>query len=190
MPNISDIIETFLLELFNSEESLSISRNELASYFDCAPSQINYVLSTRFTPDKGFTVQSRRGGGGSITVIKVSETPDDLLKKIMAHPVAEGLTQNAAFSIADRLNGLNYLTDGETLILKAALSDRALIAPLGSGKDNLRVSIYKSVVAELMRRGRLQAAAESGEQAEPNEPAEAQAQEQPEDGVQDGGGEE
>ena len=63
MANISDIIERFLLDSLEKSDRISISRNELADYFDCAPSQINYVLSTRFTLDRGYIIESRRGGG-------------------------------------------------------------------------------------------------------------------------------
>ena len=63
MRTISDTIEKFLLDNFSNEE-LELSRNELADFFGCVPSQINYVLSTRFTLDKGYIVDSQRGGGG------------------------------------------------------------------------------------------------------------------------------
>ena len=80
MANISDIIESFLLETLGDNDTLNISRNELANYFACAPSQINYVLSTRFTPDRGYLIESRRGGGGFITVARLSQEPDELLQ--------------------------------------------------------------------------------------------------------------
>ena len=73
MANISDVIENFLTELFGDENSILISRNDLAQYFNCAPSQINYVLSTRFTVDKGYAVESKRGGGGYVTLIKLTD---------------------------------------------------------------------------------------------------------------------
>ena len=73
MANISDLIESFLIDLFGDESSIYISRNELAQYFNCAPSQINYVLSTRFTLDKGFAIESRRGGGGYVTLVRLSD---------------------------------------------------------------------------------------------------------------------
>ena len=61
---MSDVIEEFIKELFNEEdEYVEIQRNELAEYFNCVPSQINYVISTRFNPSQGYYVESRRGGG-------------------------------------------------------------------------------------------------------------------------------
>lgn len=73
MPRLSNIIEEFIKELLEETEDgiVEIQRNELADYFDCAPSQINYVLTTRFTPYMGYYVESRRGGGGYIKIVKV-----------------------------------------------------------------------------------------------------------------------
>lgn len=73
MRNLADSIEHFIISqlLQESEESLLVQRNELAERLSCAPSQISYVLSTRFTPEKGFVVESRRGSGGFIRIVKV-----------------------------------------------------------------------------------------------------------------------
>ncbi len=72
MANISDIIEQFILKSLGEDDSVDISRNELANFFSCAPSQINYVLETRFTVDRGFVKESRRGGGGFIKISKIN----------------------------------------------------------------------------------------------------------------------
>lgn len=71
MAKMSDLIEMFIKELLedNSSDMIEIQRNELASYFKCAPSQINYVLTTRFSMDKGYLIESQRGGGGSIKIV-------------------------------------------------------------------------------------------------------------------------
>ena len=68
MARLSDIIESFIKEMLNENggDQVQIQRNELADQFRCAPSQINYVLTTRFTSDKGYVIESRRGGGGHI----------------------------------------------------------------------------------------------------------------------------
>ena len=65
MSNLSDIIEEFILNTIGSDDTLNLSRNELANFFNVSPSQINYVLSTRFTIDRGYLTESKRGGGGS-----------------------------------------------------------------------------------------------------------------------------
>ena len=60
---LSDMIEAFLKDLLNEDDIIEIQRNELAEKFNCVPSQINYVISTRFNPDQGYYVESKRGGG-------------------------------------------------------------------------------------------------------------------------------
>lgn len=67
---ISDLIEDFIKDMLKTEDELEIQRNELAEHFNCVPSQINYVISTRFKPSQGYYVESRRGGGGHITIKK------------------------------------------------------------------------------------------------------------------------
>ena len=67
---ISDLIEDFIKDMLKTENELEIQRNELAEHFNCVPSQINYVISTRFKPSQGYYVESRRGGGGHITIKK------------------------------------------------------------------------------------------------------------------------
>ena len=88
---VSDIIERFLLDTLGDELSVKFNRNELAAYFSVAPSQINYVLSTRFTPERGYITESRRGGGGSITLIRVSENVDDVLLRYIDETLSDGI---------------------------------------------------------------------------------------------------
>ena len=87
MQNISDIIEQFILEQLQNYEEVNLSRNELASFFNCAPSQINYVLSTRFTNPKGFITESRRGGGGYIKLTRVDLNKNDYIEKLICDTI-------------------------------------------------------------------------------------------------------
>ena len=83
MAKISNSIEDFLLAMLKEAEgSLEIQRSLLAERFDCAPSQINYVLTTRFTPYKGYYVESRRGGGGFIRITKVRFPNAELARNV------------------------------------------------------------------------------------------------------------
>lgn len=85
--NISDIIEQYLKEVLdqNGREILEIKRNEIADKFQCVPSQINYVINTRFTSERGYIVESKRGGGGYIRIIKVKMNDEvDLLNNIIS----------------------------------------------------------------------------------------------------------
>lgn len=152
MANISDIIETFLLDTLGEDNSLNISRNELASYFSVAPSQINYVLSTRFTPARGYSIQSRRGGGGFITVVRLNEPKSELVEQIMSRPIAQGYSYPTACHILDRLCSEGLFTQNEVLLLKATLSDKTLIVPTLMQKDAIRASILKSAVAQALQK--------------------------------------
>ena len=119
---MSDRIEAFILELMRQEQQdwIKIQRNELAELFGCVPSQINYVISTRFSPDKGYIVESRRGGGGCVRIKKAEQDG--------------ALTEKGAFNYIGRLLVNGYITSREAAILKLAASD----AVLGKGADGIR----------------------------------------------------
>ena len=151
MANISDIIEAFLLDTMGSEKRLTLSRNELANYFSCAPSQINYVLTTRFTPERGYIIESRRGGGGSITVVRLSQTPTQAYGDILGSVSDEdGISYVKAGQLLDRMCRDGIITERETEIIKTVLSDKALIAPTVI-KDRLRLNILRSVLLNLLK---------------------------------------
>ena len=80
---ISDVIENFIKDMLSDDNSAVIQRNDLAEHFNCVPSQINYVISTRFTPLQGYYVESQRGGGGYIKIQKVNITHSDYLMHII-----------------------------------------------------------------------------------------------------------
>lgn len=152
MPNISDLIEAFLLDTLGDDSSLSISRNELANYFSCAPSQINYVLSTRFTPERGYVIESRRGGGGSITVVRITQPPHEMLESLLGQTIADGVSYNRCCQIVDRLVSERMLSPREADIIKVATADKSLVAP-AVAKDGLRAGIMKSVILYLLKPG-------------------------------------
>lgn len=150
MANISNIIEEFLLKTLGEDDSLSISRNELANYFSCAPSQINYVLATRFTPERGYTIESRRGGGGFITVVRLNQPANEMLEQLIGQTIADGLSFTRASQILDRMVSQELLTENESRILKTVLSDKSLVAP-SVAKDGLRAGIMKNVLMEILK---------------------------------------
>lgn len=154
MANISDIIEQFLLSSLKESDSLSISRNELADYFACAPSQINYVLSTRFTLDRGFLIESRRGGGGYVTLLRIGER-SKILEELSSLNISDGLSYTRASQLTDRLIDEGHLSENEGEIVRQLLSDKAMVAP-GVNKDTLRASLLKSLALFLSKKGERQ----------------------------------
>ena len=81
--SISDIIEEFIINTLNDDDFIELSRNDLAKFFSCVPSQINYVLNTRFTVNRGFVVESQRGGGGYIKLVRVQDNNTNFLTNVL-----------------------------------------------------------------------------------------------------------
>ena len=151
MANISDIIEAFLIEMLGENSSVNISRNELADYFSCAPSQINYVLTTRFTPARGFVIESRRGGGGFVNVMKVDNSKDELLDSLINISISEGLPYHSAAQILVRMAESGVLSSGEAEIAAALMSDKSLVAP-SVAKDGLRAGMMRALAIAMLKR--------------------------------------
>lgn len=151
MANISNVIEEFLLDMLGEDSSVNISRNELATYFSCAPSQINYVLSTRFSVDRGYVIESRRGGGGYVNLIKITYNNNDILSKLANINVSDGISQNKAVQILARLCSENIITENEAELLTATISDKAIIVP-SIIKDEVRAGIFKNLGTTLLKK--------------------------------------
>ena len=149
--NISDIIEEFIKSTLGNEEQLQLSRNDLANYFSVAPSQINYVLTTRFNVDKGFIVKSRRGGGGGVTIIRISQDEQEIIPSILKEiDKLNDLTINKATDILDRLVFEQIIDESEKNIILSAISDKALALPIKA--EGLRKNIFKEILIGLMRK--------------------------------------
>lgn len=151
MANISDIIEQFIIDTMAGSDTIEISRNSLADYFNCAPSQINYVLDTRFTLDRGFSKESKRGGGGFIKINRVDD--GDKTTFMILENVGEELTFARMMQILKRLHHDKIVSKNEMMLIKAALSDESLSLPILM-KDKLRANAFKSVLIELMKGGK------------------------------------
>ena len=144
---MSDIIEEFIKELFDNEDIIEIQRNELAEQFNCVPSQINYVISTRFKPSQGYYVESKRGGGGHITIKKVNNTKSDYIMHIINNIGAEISSNEVDVLISDFLT-YNILNTKEAKLLKAATSDNVLQLDKKI-KDKVRARILKNMLLNL-----------------------------------------
>lgn len=151
MANISDSIEKFILSFFGEgDDSVRLSRNELAHYFGVSPSQINYVLMTRFNVDKGYYIESHRGGGGFILIEKMSADKEDFLPALLKEiDGTNHLTYNKAADIVDRLVREEIITREEGDLIKTAVSDKALSSVT---VENLRKNIFKEIIIWLIRR--------------------------------------
>lgn len=144
---MSDIIEEFIKELFEENQTIEIQRNELAEQFNCVPSQINYVIATRFKPSQGYYVESKRGGGGHIVIKKLSSTKSDYIMHIINN-VGKTLTSNEVDILISDFLTYGLLTEKEAKLIKVATSDNVL--QLGQNiKDEVRARIFKNMLLNI-----------------------------------------
>lgn len=151
MRNISDIIEQHLKQILEAagKDAIDIKRSELAEEFQCVPSQINYVIKTRFTVEKGYIVESKRGGGGYIRIRRVehqdkAELIDDIIQLI--NPT---VSQQAAVDVLERLLEEELVTEREAKIMLSAIN-RDTIAFQLPVRDEVRARILTSMLTTLM----------------------------------------
>ncbi len=150
MQNISDIIEEFILSTMGEDTSLDLSRNELAQFFNCAPSQINYVLQTRFNLNRGFVVQSQRGGGGYIKVYKIVDFDDSYIKQIIDTKLDKPISFKDAMFILEDLLDKDFISTEQVNVIGYAISPKALSMPVKL-EDNLRSTILKNILVNIMK---------------------------------------
>lgn len=143
---ISDTIENFIRELFEDEQSIELKRNELASYFNCVPSQINYVIQTRFTTERGYIVESRRGGGGHIRITRVAMERNDTIRHVINN-IGSSIDVMTVEAIVNTLYMSEVIKPSEAKLILAACSNNAL-SPIADGyaKNQVRASIFKNLL--------------------------------------------
>jgi transcriptional regulator CtsR len=151
MARMSDIIEAFLKQMINDTNgTIEIQRNELANYFNCVPSQINYVIDTRFTTERGYYVESRRGGGGNIRIRRVNvNRPGNYLMHIVSS-MGYSISQQSAEVFINNFVDYEVISEREGLILKAATSDKVLGRIPMPERDALRADMLKNMLTSLM----------------------------------------
>ncbi len=146
--NISDVIERYLKRILEQGEGLiELQRSELAELFQCVPSQINYVIATRFSLDHGYLVESKRGGGGYIRIRKVELEENQPLLTI-ARSISSQISQREAEVMIERLADEGLLTQREAALLKVATSRDVLLVDLPL-RDQLRAKIFTQCLIAL-----------------------------------------
>ena len=153
---LSDTIEDFIKTLLAQDETeVELKRNELAEYFGCAPSQINYVLATRFTPDHGYVIESRRGGGGYIRIVRVVQQPGQQLLYLINERIGEAISEGEAARLIAQLVEQKVITASEGQIMRAATSAQAEASPIPDAmKDALRARTLKAMLTAVARQNR------------------------------------
>lgn len=150
MAQLSDSIEQFIKELMCEDAHIELRRNELAQHFGCAPSQINYVLATRFSVDHGYIIESRRGGGGYVRIVRMQEREEGNLLESLLKRIGNAVDEETANAIITHLSDLKLVTARESALLKAAVSRNALALPI-SAKDVLRAAVLRNMLIQVFR---------------------------------------
>ena len=145
---ISDIIEDFIKEMLETDDSAIIQRNDLAEHFNCVPSQINYVISTRFTPTHGYYVESQRGGGGYVKISKVKITNSDYLMHIISS-VGDKISAKEVEIFVNNFIDFGIINEKEARLIKSATNDKVLKLPIET-KDEIRARIFKNMLITLV----------------------------------------
>ena len=151
MRNISDIIEGYLKAIIEEEQNrpIEIKRNEVAEKFQCVPSQINYVINTRFTAERGYAVESKRGGGGYIRILRVQANSR---KELIEH-ILNGIENGASFTMAEdvvyRLAEEEVVSEREAKLILAAVDRTTLLQPLPD-RDVTRARILQAMLLTLV----------------------------------------
>ena len=148
--NMSDIIEKLLLDMLReSDGSVEIQRNNLAGELNCVPSQINYVIQTRFTPERGYIIESRRGGGGGVR-IRTVKTDSATYPMHIVNAVGSKLSYRTAAVFVQNLLDYECITPREAHIILGAVNDKILPFP-SDARDRVRAGIFKSMLTSLIR---------------------------------------
>ncbi len=143
---LSDLIEDFIKEMLENDDEAIIQRNDLAVKFNCVPSQINYVISTRFTPTQGYYVESQRGGGGYIKIEKVNVTKSSYLMHII-NSIGDKITAKEVEIFVKNFLDNNIINKREARLIRSATNEKALNV---KDNDELRAKIFKNMLITLV----------------------------------------
>lgn len=146
--NISDVIEAYLKSYLKSNEPLEIKRSDIAERFDCVPSQINYVINTRFTQEHGYNVESKRGGGGYIRIVKIELVDDVDEIDQMISLIGDRLNQRNSDTIIETLVRRDIISKREAILL-STLVNKDLLGPISDDEQAVRAYLLKNLLNQL-----------------------------------------
>lgn len=144
---IAKLIEQMLEE---SGGALELQRNELATQLGCVPSQISYVITSRFTPERGYVIQSRRGGGGCIRIEKKQMQRNEYLMHFF-YAIGNAISERDTAAYLQNLLGNDLITEREAKMISAATSESALSDIHPAARDSVRAQIFRHVILSVMK---------------------------------------
>lgn len=144
---LSELISDTILRMLEDSETgiTEIRRNELAAMLGCVPSQINYVLSSRFTPEQGFIVESRRGGGGYIRITRIRIDRSSAIMHLI-NSLGSELGSASAHILLKNLVLEKLISAEVAAVMEAALSDQCYSAVEPANRNRLRAAVFKQML--------------------------------------------
>lgn len=147
---MSDMVAQYILEMLDERDgNAEIKRNELASYLGCVPSQINYVITSRFTPEHGYIVESRRGGGGYIRITRINTAPTNAIMHIV-NSIGNRLDKRSAEIMINNMLSRSIINEETARLLASAMSERSYLDIPQQYRDYLRASLFKNMLLTLV----------------------------------------
>lgn len=147
--NISDVIERYLKTILADSEQVEIRRSEIANLFDVVPSQINYVIKTRFTIQNGYLVESKRGGGGYIRIEKVNLLDDIDVLNSLIKVIGNSISERDAISIIQTLYDEEVVSRREADLMVVAIARSTYSISDRQLENALRANILISLLNRL-----------------------------------------
>ena len=145
---LSDLLTEYIMELIDAEGNAEIRRNELADHFGCVPSQINYVITSRFTPEQGYVVESKRGGGGYIRITRIKTDKNTALMHII-NSIGRELDNITAQVMIKNLLSSSIIGEEAARIMLSATSERSLGLVPTPQRDKVRATMYKNMLLSI-----------------------------------------
>ncbi len=147
---MSDIVAKYILEMLDEKNgNAEIQRNELASNLGCVPSQINYVITSRFTPEQGYIVESRRGGGGFIRITRISTSKSEAIMHIV-NSVGNRLDKATAEIMINNMLSRSIISEDNARLMMASMMERVYLDIPQHYRDYLRASLFKNMLLTLV----------------------------------------
>ncbi len=148
---MSDAIAQIIEEMINEGQGeTEIRRNDLAGQIGCVPSQINYVITSRFTPERGYIIESRRGGGGYIRITRKQMGTDEYLMHFL-YAIGDNIDQREAVAFLGNLYDKEVITEREYVLLSSTVSDTALAKLPTDARNTVRADIMRHIILRLMK---------------------------------------
>ncbi len=150
---LTDMIAQILEDMLNEGGgTLEFRRNKIAARLGCVPSQINYVLSSRFTPERGYIIRSQRGGGGYIRLVRKELAKDEYLMHFFC-AIGDRIAEGEALAYLDNLRGSGLLTEREERLMASALSAASFASLSPTLRPYVRASVFRQMILSMMSAG-------------------------------------